>query len=80
MGGSLVSDYGKLLVTEHGWPDPSLQDKYAKKYYLKEMYALLNLYEIGVPIITISKFSADMSRKRFGVKVHKVIYHGLLPI
>jgi glycosyltransferase involved in cell wall biosynthesis len=70
--------YDTLIVTEHGWPDPHLQHESAKSYYLKESQALLYLYEIGVPIITISNFTANMLKKRFGVKCYKVIYHGLL--
>jgi len=67
-----------LIVTEHTWPDPQVQHVSAMKYYTKENCALLYLYEIGVPIITISNFNSNMLKKRFGVKCYKVIYHGLL--
>ncbi|MEM2614804.1 MAG: glycosyltransferase family 4 protein [Nitrososphaerota archaeon] len=76
--GLLTSTYDKLIVTEHGWPDPNSQHESARRYYLEEMRALLSLYEIGVPIVTISTFAARMLREKFGVKVYKVIYHGLL--
>ena len=33
---------------------------------------------MGVPIVTISNYSAEMLRKLYGIKVRKVIYHGLL--
>lgn len=66
-----------LIVTEHGWPDPKLAPEEAK-YYVKERYALISLYGLGVPIATISNYSALMLHKRLGVKVCKVIYHGLL--
>lgn len=76
--GLLMGAYDRVIVTEHGWPDPNFQHESIRQYYLKEMRALLSLYEIGVPIVTISNFTASMLRKRFGVKVYKVIYHGLL--
>ena len=58
--------YDRLIITEHGWPDPSLQHESAKKYYIRESRALLRLHEIGVPIITLSNFTASMLKKRFG--------------
>jgi glycosyltransferase involved in cell wall biosynthesis len=66
-----------LIITEHGWPNPKLAPE-APNYYAKERNALINLYETGVPIVTISNYSALMLHKELGVKVRKVIYHGLL--
>ena len=67
----------KLIVTEHGYPDPQVAGpKY--EYYMKEKQALIALHEAGVPIIAISNFAAKMLKEKIGVKAHKVIYHGLL--
>ncbi|MEM2979684.1 MAG: glycosyltransferase family 4 protein [Methanomassiliicoccales archaeon] len=76
--GLLTGARDRLVVTEHGWPDPDLQHESAKLGYLKEMNALLALNEIGIPIVAISEFTANMLREKFGVKAHKVVYHGLL--
>jgi glycosyltransferase involved in cell wall biosynthesis len=76
--GFCSSAHDGLIVTEHTWPDPYVQHASAMKYYMKERCALLYLYEIGVPIITISNFNSNMLKKRFGVKCYKVIHHGLL--
>ncbi len=67
----------KLLVTEHGWPDPEAVEKSMQRYYLREREALFKLYEIGVPIVTISNYCSMMLRE-LGVKATRVIYHGLL--
>jgi glycosyltransferase involved in cell wall biosynthesis len=66
-----------LIVTEHGWPNPKLAPE-ASNYYMKEREALISLYNMGVPIVAISNYSALMLHKELGVKAHKVIYHGLL--
>jgi glycosyltransferase involved in cell wall biosynthesis len=68
-----------LLITEHGWPDPKIVEEPERYYYLKEREALLRLYEIGVPIVTVSNYSAKML-ETIGIKVSKVIHNGLLPI
>ncbi|MEM1630989.1 MAG: glycosyltransferase family 4 protein [Thermofilum sp.] len=78
--GLLARNIDKLIVTEHGWPDPKLVERSELQYYLKERTALIQLYEEGARIITISNYSAEMLRKLYGVKVHRVIYHGLLDI
>lgn len=77
LDGSSVSQTDKLIVTEHGYPDPKFAPE-APRYYTKERDALIRLYKAAVPIITISNYSASMLRKKLGVKVHKIIYHGLL--
>ncbi|MEM2513775.1 MAG: glycosyltransferase family 4 protein [Candidatus Bathyarchaeia archaeon] len=76
--GIFVGNFEKTLVTEHGWPDPRLVESSERKYYERERNALLQLYEIGVPIVTISNYSAEMLHNIYGVKVSRVIYHGLL--
>jgi glycosyltransferase involved in cell wall biosynthesis len=76
--GLFAGNFDKLLVTEHGWPDPKIVEESERDYYFKEQSALLQLYEMGVPIVTISNYSAEMLRKLYGIKVRKVIYHGLL--
>jgi len=76
--GLFAGNFDKLLVTEHGWPDPKIVEETERGYYLKEQSALLKLYEMGVPIVTVSNYSAEMLRKLYGIKAHKVIYHGLL--
>lgn len=72
--------YDKLLVAQHGCPDPNAVEENLSWFYEKEENALLSLYELGVPIVTISYFSAKEMRERLGVKVSRVIYHGLLGI
>jgi len=78
IGGSTIGALDKLVITEHGWPDPGLVHDLYRDYYVKEYNALLYLHGHGVPIVTISNYSAEMLRKRCGVKVRAVIYHGLL--
>jgi len=72
--------YDKLLVTQHGCPDPNAVEDNLRWFYEKEEKSLLSLYEIGVPIVTISHFSAKEMREKLGVKVSGVVYHGLLEI
>jgi glycosyltransferase involved in cell wall biosynthesis len=67
-----------LVVTEHGYPDPLVAEDSLKPYYRREAAALTKLYSIGVPIVTISKFSAVMLRRLYSVKAAKVVYHGVL--
>jgi len=76
--GLFVRNFNKLIVTEHGWPDPTLVEKSELQYYLKERDALIQLWREGVRIITVSNYSAEMLKKTYGVKVSRVIYHGLL--
>jgi glycosyltransferase involved in cell wall biosynthesis len=76
--GGAARSYDKLVVTQHGCPDPNAVEESLRWFYEKEERALLSLYEIGVPIVTISNFSAEEMRTTLGVKVAKVIYHGLL--
>jgi len=78
LDGLHAGTYHNLIVTEHTWPDPALRHKALRRHYIREREALLYLHEIGVPIITISNYCAQMLHKELGVKVHKVIYHGLL--
>jgi len=73
-----VSERSNVLLTEHGWPDIWVENFTRKPYYIKEARCLIELNELGVPIITISKFSEKMLREYFDIKVFRVIYHGLL--
>ncbi|MEM2146649.1 MAG: glycosyltransferase family 4 protein [Thermoproteota archaeon] len=77
--GYFSGQFNKLLVTEHGWPDPNIVEEPERYYCLKEREALFRLYEMGVPIVTISNYSAKML-EAMGIKVSRVIYHGLLNI
>lgn len=70
--------YNKMIITEHGYPDPKLEHESTSYIASKERDALLHLYNKGVPIVTISNYSAQMLRKKYDIKVQKVIYHGLL--
>jgi len=77
--GVLVEKHDKLVVTEHSLADPNLAYGIgSKKYYEAERDALIRLYDQGVPMITPSNYSAKMLLKKYGVKVSRVIYHGLL--
>jgi glycosyltransferase involved in cell wall biosynthesis len=78
--GCLARKCDKLILTEHGCPGVGIEheDETVRKYYSKERDALLQLYRAGVPIITISNYSAELLHKTYGIKVHKVVYHGLL--
>jgi glycosyltransferase involved in cell wall biosynthesis len=78
--GAATYAYDKLLVTQHGCPDPNAVEENVRWFYKKEKENLIHLYEIGVPIVTISYFSEKEIREKIGVKVTKVIYHGLLDI
>ena len=54
--GLIVCNLDKLIVTEHGWPDPKFVHKSAQKYYYRERESLLRLYEVeamgsGLPVI-----------------------------
>ncbi len=68
----------RLVVTEHGHLDPSLID-HNHEYYAREALSLAKLSEQGVPIVTISRFSAERLRRLYGVKIAKVVHHGVLP-
>ncbi len=70
--------YDHLLVTQHGCPDPAAVEEGLRWFYEREVRSLLSLHEIGVPIVTISYFSASEMREKLGVKVTRVIHHGLL--
>jgi len=77
--GYFSGQFNKLLITEHGWPDPKIVEESERYYYLKEREALLRLYEIGVPTVTVSNYSAKML-ETMGIKVLRVIHSGILPI
>ena len=77
--GYFSGQFDKLLVTEHMWPDPTIVEESERYYYLKERDSLFRLYDMGVPIVTVSNYSAKMLGA-MGVKVSKVIYNGLLDI
>ena len=68
LDGLLIGNFNRLLVTEHGCPDPRVVEKSEQKYYLRERNALLKLYEIGVPLVTVSKYSAEMLAKPMELK------------
>ncbi|MHB9302350.1 glycosyltransferase family 4 protein [Thermofilum pendens] len=76
--GALLGPRDNLLLTEHGWPEPELVEREQRRFYEKERESLLQLYEAGVPVVTISNFSARMLRERLGVKATAVVYHGVL--
>lgn len=76
--GLFIGNFNKMVLTEHGWPDPRLVEISERKFYEEEQRALLQLYKMGVPIVTISKYSAEMLRETYGIKVRAIIYHGLL--
>ncbi|MEM4680091.1 MAG: hypothetical protein QXL98_04020 [Thermofilaceae archaeon] len=42
--GLLARNIDKLIVTEHGWPDPKLVERSELQYYLKERTALIQLF------------------------------------
>jgi glycosyltransferase involved in cell wall biosynthesis len=68
-----------LLITEHGFPQ-FLEEKSKREYNAyNEVLSLQKLNDLGIPIITISKYSAEMLKKKYDVNVKKVIYHGVLP-
>jgi hypothetical protein len=78
-------DITRVVVVEHGYPD--IEDERIRNYKelyiasLKELSALLEIYyEYGLPLITISEYSARELYRRYGVKVYKVIPHGVLDI
>lgn len=70
--------YDKLLVTQHGCPDPGAVEESLRWYYEKEARNLVRLYEMGVPVVAISEFSAREMREKLGVKAVRVVHHGLL--
>ncbi|MEM2930461.1 MAG: glycosyltransferase family 4 protein [Thermoproteota archaeon] len=76
--GLFAGNFGKLVVTEHGWPDPKLVEKSELQYYLKERDALIQLYKEGARITTVSNYSAEMLKRIYGIRTHRVIRHGLL--
>lgn len=76
--GLFVGKFDKLIVTEHAYPNLQLVHEFERKYYIKEREAILRLHKVGIPIITISNYNAKMLQRTCGIKVYKVIYHGLL--
>ncbi|ADD08087.1 glycosyltransferase family 4 protein [Candidatus Aciduliprofundum boonei] len=68
----------KLIITEHGCPSTKGLSGSTYKFYNKEIERLIEAYEKGVKIITISKYSAEKLREELGVKVYAYIYHGLI--
>jgi len=76
--GALHRNKERMIVTEHGFPSEGPENEEVRKAR-REAKALLSVNSFGVPIYTISNYSADMLRERWGVKVREVIYHGVLP-
>ena len=76
--GYFSRQFDRLIVTEHGFIDLKIVEKSELQHYLRELNALRRLHEIGVPVVTISNYSAKMLRELDGVRAYKVIYHGLL--
>lgn len=72
-----IRDLEKVVLTEHGFPYPGF-DPHEYEAQIRELQSLLYLNSIGLPVVTISNYSASMLRKLYGVKVKSVIYHGLL--
>lgn len=60
----------KLVVTEHGCPSPTA--------HRREASALIKLNNLGIPIIAISRYTESLLRRFYGIKVYKVIYHGVI--
>jgi glycosyltransferase involved in cell wall biosynthesis len=75
--GSAVARKHRLLVTEHGFPYPEQEPAY-RAVAEKELQALLQLSDAGVPIVSISNYSGYMLESLHGVKAHSIIYHGVL--
>ena len=76
--GAAVPQSDKLVVTEHGVPDPSVVEERSRWFYSKERSNLLRLAEEGVLIVAISNFTARELREKLGVSASAVIYHGVL--
>ncbi|AJB41777.1 hypothetical protein TCARB_0723 [Thermofilum adornatum 1505] len=80
LDGVAVKNLDRLVVTEHGFPDPSVEEGRSKKLYQHEQESLIKLSENGVPIVAISHFTASEIKKKLGIEVSNVIYHGVLDI
>jgi glycosyltransferase involved in cell wall biosynthesis len=80
LDGVAVKNLDRLVVTEHGFPDPSVEEGRSKKLYQHEQASLIELAENSVPIVAISHFTASEIKEKLGIKVSKVIYHGILEI
>ncbi len=76
--GVFSKKYDKLIVTEHGYPFVGYFEKDKLKFYNQEKENLIYLYEMGVKIITISKFSALKLKEDLDIKAYRYIYHALL--
>ncbi|MEM2261964.1 MAG: hypothetical protein QXK24_05890 [Ignisphaera sp.] len=50
--GLFAGNFNKMVLTEHGWPDPRFVETHERKFYEKEQMALLQLHKMGVPIVT----------------------------
>jgi hypothetical protein len=74
--GACTKSFDKVIIIEHGWPDPNFVEEDMRSYYRMERESLLYLHKMGIPIVTISNYCAEMLRT-IGVKVYSVIYHGL---
>jgi glycosyltransferase involved in cell wall biosynthesis len=80
LDGVAVKNLDRVVVTEHGFPDPSVEEGRGKKLYQHEQESLIKLSENGVPIVAISHFTASEIKEKLGIKVSNVIYHGVLDI
>jgi len=76
--GVVVPRKDRLVVTEHGFPDPSAVEGRSRWFYAREQSSLLELAELGVPIVAISNFTAREIKEKLGVSVSAVIHHGVL--
>ncbi|MCD6562295.1 MAG: glycosyltransferase family 4 protein [Thermoproteales archaeon] len=70
----------RTIITSHGFPLPQIEiDPKYKKYYYKELQKLKELYNEGVPIISISKFTEEMLERLYNINSFSIVYHGVLP-
>lgn len=70
-----------LILTIHGNPCPELVDDVEEKAYLTKVRGeILRACEKGLPIVTVSKYLANILKELCDMEVNAVIYHGLLPM
>lgn len=70
-----------LVLTIHGNPCPELVDDPEEKAYLKKIRGeILRVCEKDLPIVTVTKYLADILKELCDMEVNAVIYHGLLPM
>jgi glycosyltransferase involved in cell wall biosynthesis len=75
----------RLLVTMHDFlghlevlSKDNIVDRPLLHIKLRELKALIELQEHGVPIVAISNYAAKKLREYYGIKAYRIIYHGVL--